>query len=54
VLLGDGLFLLGADASISLREVLDVGGRLRAVMRAREPASSMTSMALSGRKRPVM
>jgi hypothetical protein len=31
VLLGDGLLLLGADASISLREVSISGGRLRVV-----------------------
>ncbi len=30
------------------------GGLLRAEMRARDPDSSMTSIALSGRKRPVM
>jgi len=41
-------------SSISLVRPSMSGGRLSAAIRAREPDSSMTSIALSGRKRPVM
>ena len=41
-------------ASISFVRFSTSGGRTSAPMRAREPASSITSIALSGRKRPVM
>ena len=41
-------------SSISASMSLTSGGRVIAPMRAREPASSITSMALSGRKRPVI
>ena len=41
-------------SSISLVRPSMSGGLLSAEMRAREPDSSMTSIALSGRKRPVM
>ena len=40
--------------SISWLSASTSGGRLSAEIRAREPASSITSIALSGRKRPVM
>jgi hypothetical protein len=40
--------------SISFDRFSISGGRFSEAMRAREPASSITSMALSGRKRPVM
>ena len=50
----DRRFLLDADL-LDLRFSISFtsGGRVIAAMRAREPASSITSMALSGRKRPV-
>ena len=41
-------------SSISTSSCFTSGGRVIAPMRAREPASSITSMALSGRNRPVM
>jgi hypothetical protein len=40
--------------SISFSMSFTSGGRVIELMRARAPASSMTSMALSGRKRPVI
>jgi len=54
MLLADGLFLLRADLVDLLAQSLEVGRRLSVVMRARAPDSSITSIALSGRKRPVM
>ena len=41
-------------SSISVSISFTSGGRVIVLMRARAPASSMTSIALSGRKRPVM
>jgi hypothetical protein len=41
-------------SSISRSISFTSGGRVIALIRARAPASSMTSMALSGKKRPVM
>ena len=54
VLLLDRGFLVDAISSISFSISLTSGGRVIALMRARAPASSITSIALSGRKRPVM
>ena len=48
-------FLVGPDLLDLLLDFLHVGRtRHGALMRARAPASSITSIALSGRKRPVM
>ena len=41
-------------SSISFSISFTSGGRVMALMRARAPASSMTSIALSGRNRPVI
>jgi hypothetical protein len=41
-------------SSISASMLLTSGGRVMVPMRAREPASSITSIALSGKNRSVM
>jgi hypothetical protein len=47
-------FLLALDLLDLDLDSLTSGGRVMVPMRAREPASSITSMALSGRKRSVI
>jgi hypothetical protein len=54
VLLANRLFFLALDLIQLAFERFDFGGRVIAPMRAREPASSMRSIALSGKKRSVM
>ena len=50
----DRRFLFAREcSSISSSMSFTSGGRVIAPMRARAPASSITSIALSGRKRPV-
>ena len=54
ILCFDRRFLLHADFFDFLLDILHVRRPVMALMRARAPASSMTSIALSGRKRPVI
>src|SRR6185503_11172960 len=50
----DRLVLLLLELLDLLLELLDVGGETMDCRRTRAPASSITSIALSGRKRPLM
>ncbi len=54
VLLGDGGFLLLVELLDLAVDSFRSGGRVMALRRTRAPASSITSMALSGRQRPLM
>jgi len=52
ILCFDSPFLFNPNLFDLFLDVLHVGGRVIALMRARAPASSITSIALSGRNRP--
>src|ERR1035441_4989160 len=54
ILILDRSFLLGLDLPNLVSRPLTSGGRVIVPMRARDPASSITSMALSGKNRSVM